>query len=194
MSERFNLTAGVRVDFPMYFTDPVDNPFSRGLTALDGNGNPEVVDQSSLPSSKPLFSPRIGFNWNAAGDRSTQIRGGTGIFTGRIPFVWFGNVISNPGANPNLPPGAGADTVFTSDDAILQQSFDVNAMDPDFKWPQIWITDLAIDQQLGRGFLATLEVIYGSDINNVVPPQLGSARAGAPAGGRQELLWIGGAG
>ncbi len=168
VSERFNLTAGVRVDFPMYFTEPVDNPFSRGLTALDGNGNPEVVDQSSLPSSKPVFSPRIGFNWNAAGDRSTQIRGGTGIFTGRIPFVWFGNVISNPGANPNLPPGAGADTVFTSDDAILQQSFDVNAMDPDFKWPQIWITDLAIDQQLGRGFLATLEVIYGSDINNVV--------------------------
>ena len=40
-------------------------------------------------------------------------------------------------------------------------------MDPDFKWPQAWMTDLAIDQQLGRGFLGTLEVIYGNDINNV---------------------------
>lgn len=169
MSERFNLTAGVRVDFPMYFTDPVDNPFSRGLTALDENRQPETVDQSELPGAKALFSPRVGFNWNAAGDRTTQIRGGTGIFTGRVPFVWVGNVISNPGANPNLP-GVGnatADTVFTSDDAILQQSFDVNAMVTDFKWPQVWVTDLAIDQQLGRGFLGTLEVIYGNDLYNV---------------------------
>jgi hypothetical protein len=170
-SERFNLTAGLRVDFPMYFTDPVDNPFSRGLTALDENRQPETVDQSNLPGTQAMFSPRIGFNWNAAGDRSTQIRGGTGIFTGRIPFVWFGNVISNPGDNPNLPdPGAGystPDTVFTSDDAILQQSFDVNAMVSDFKWPQTWVTDVAIDQQLGRGFLGTLEVIYGNDLKSI---------------------------
>ena len=169
MSERFNLSAGVRVDFPMYSTDPVDNPFSRGLTALDENGQPEQVDQSSLPGTQALFSPRIGFNWNAVGDRTTQIRGGTGIFTGRIPFVWFGNVISNPGANPNLPDAFNPtpDTVFTSEDAILQRSFDVNAMVSDFKWPQTWVTDLAIDQQFGRGFLATLEFIYGNDVNNV---------------------------
>ncbi len=63
-SERLNLTFGVRVDFPIYFTDPVDNPFSRSLTALDENGNPETVDQSELPGTTPLFSPRVGFNWN----------------------------------------------------------------------------------------------------------------------------------
>jgi outer membrane receptor protein involved in Fe transport len=94
-NERLNLSFGVRVDFPMYFTDPVDNPFSRSLTALDENGDAEVVDQSELPGATPLFSPRVGFNWNASGDRSTQLRGGTGIFTGRVPFVWVGNVISN---------------------------------------------------------------------------------------------------
>jgi Carboxypeptidase regulatory-like domain len=169
-SERLNLTLGVRVDFPMYFTDPVDNPFSRGLTALDENRDPEVVDQSKLPGTKALFSPRFGFNWNASGDRRTQIRGGTGIFTGRVPFVWVGNNISNPGENPNLPGDFNAppDTVFTSDDAILKQSFDLNAMDPDFKWPQTWVSDLAIDQDLGKGFLGTLEVIYGNDLHNVV--------------------------
>ncbi len=169
VSDRFNLTAGVRVDFPMYFTDPVDNPFSRSLIALDENRQPETVDQSNLPGAKALFSPRVGFNWNVDGQRRTQIRGGTGIFSGRVPFVWVGNVISNPGANPNLP-GAGnptADTVFTSDDAILQQSFDLNAMVSDFKWPQVWVSDIAIDQQLGGGFLGTLEGIYGNDINNV---------------------------
>jgi hypothetical protein len=165
VTSRFNLTAGVRVDFPMYFTNPVVNPFSTGLTALDENGNPQTIDQASLPGATPLFAPRLGFNWNAVGERQTQIRGGTGIFTGRVPFVWVGNVISNPGANPNLYP-AGAE-IPTSDNAILQQSFDLNAMDPDFKWPQVWTTDLAIDQQLPGGFLGTLELLYGKDMNSV---------------------------
>src|SRR2546430_16432756 len=69
MTDRLNLTYGLRVDFPMYFTTLVDNPFSRSLTALDANGNPEIVDQSKLPSATPLWSPRLGFNWNASGDR-----------------------------------------------------------------------------------------------------------------------------
>ena len=166
VSPRFNLTYGLRVDFPMYFTDPVDNPFSRSLPALDANANPETIDQSRLAGTQPLFSPRIGFNWNAAGDRRTQVRGGTGIFTGRIPFVWFGNVISNPGANPNLFP-ISSERIPTSDDAILQTSFDVNAMDPEFEWPQVWTTNLAVDQQLGNGWLATVEGIYSNDLNAV---------------------------
>jgi len=168
-SERFSLTLGVRVDFPMYNTDPVDNPFSTGLTALDENDNNETVDQATLAGTKALFSPRLGFNWNAAGERRTQVRGGTGIFTGRVPFVWIGNVISNPGANPNLysPFNPAGDTIPTSDDAVLQQSFDLNAMDPDFKWPQVWTTDLAVDQQLPWDMLGTLELIYSKDINAV---------------------------
>ena len=164
VSNRFTLTYGIRADFPMYFTDPVDNPFSRGLTALDENDQSEIVDQSRLPGAKLMLSPRVGFNWNAVGERSTQVRGGTGIFTGRVPFVWVGNVISNPGANPNLYPAPGAPEIPTSDDAILQQSFDLNAMDPDFKWPQIWTTDLAVDQQLPWDLLGTLEVIYSNDL------------------------------
>jgi len=164
-TERLNLTYGIRVDFPMYFTNPVDNPFSRGLTARDETGASEVVDQSQLPSARPLFSPRIGFNWNAVGDRQTQIRGGTGVFTGRVPFVWLGNAISNPGFNPNLYPAA--PPVPTRHDAVLQQSFDLNAIDPDFKWPQVWTTNLAVDQRLPWSMLGTLEMIYGKDLNAV---------------------------
>jgi len=145
-TDRLKLTYGVRVDFPIYFTDPVDNPFSRSLKALDENRQTEVVDQSKLPDAKPIFSPRVGFNWNAVGERRTQVRGGTGIFTGRVPFVWVGNVISNPGANPNL--ASPAPPIPTKRGSILQQSFDLNAMDPDFEWPQVWTTDLAVDQQL----------------------------------------------
>ena len=172
VSPRFNVTVGLRVDIPMYFTEPVDNPFSRQLTALDQNDNPVTVEQSDLPGATPLFSPRVGFNWDVTGTRSTQLRGGTGIFTGRIPFVWVGNVISNPGNNPNLFPTLPADEVpeghETSDDSILQTSFDLNAMAEDFEWPQVWTTNLAIDQQLPWGLLGTLEAIYGKDINAIV--------------------------
>lgn len=58
-SENVSLTFGLRVDFPLYMTDPVDNPFSRDLTALDENDSPETVDQSRLPGATPLFSPRF---------------------------------------------------------------------------------------------------------------------------------------
>jgi len=182
MSEAFKLTYGLRVDFPIYITDPVENPFSTGLTLLDENDNPEVVDQANLPGADPLFSPRVGFNWDATGDRSLQIRGGTGIFTGRVPFVWVGNVISNPGFNPNLfSPFGGAvaaDENITDDGSgregdlegtvsVLQQSFDLNAMDPDFKWPQVWTTNFAVDKKFAGGWLGTLELVYGNDINAI---------------------------
>jgi hypothetical protein len=81
------------------------------------------------------------------------MRGGTGVFTGRLPMVWIGNVISNPGANPNLP-------------AHLQ-SFDLNAMTSDFKWPQIWTSNLAVDHQLPWGLLGSLEMVYSKDINAI---------------------------
>jgi hypothetical protein len=164
-SDRLKVTFGLRADFPLYFTDPVDNPFSRSLTALDENGKPETVDQSRLPGAKLMLSPRVGFNWNAAGERSTQIRGGTGVFTGRVPFVWIGNVISNPGANPNL--AAPNPPIKTRKGSVLAQSFDLNAMTPDFKWPQVWTTDLGVDQQLPWGVLGTLETIYSKDLQAV---------------------------
>lgn len=159
------LTYGVRVDFPTYYTSPVDNPFSRSLNAADENGRPEVADQSKLPGAKAMFSPRVGFNWDINGDQSLRLRGGSGVFTGRVPFVWIGNVISNPGANPNLFP-AGPQRP-TRKESTLAQSFDVNTMDPDFKWPQSWTTNLAIEKALPWTTRGSLELLYSKDINNV---------------------------
>lgn len=181
VNEALSLTYGLRVDIPMYITDPVDNQWSRDLALLDENEKAETVDQSRMPDSSPLFSPRIGFNWDVNGDRSTQLRGGTGIFTGRLPFVWVGNNISNPGFNPNLYPVINPslgppqtpDQVDpsqiheTKDNSVLAQSSDLNAMASDFKWPQVWTTDFAWDQQLPGGWLTTLEVIYSKDINAI---------------------------
>ena len=162
---RLTLTYGLRVDFPMYFTDPVDNPFSRSLDALDESDQPETIDQSRLPDAKAMLSPRVGFNWDVEGDRSLRLRGGTGVFTGRVPFVWIGNVISNPGANPNLYPAGPLRP--TRKGSTLAQSFDLNAMDPDFRWPQTWTTDLAVEGALPWQLRGTLEVLFSKDLNAV---------------------------
>jgi len=169
-----NLTFGLRVDIPIYYTEPIENPFSTGLTLLDENDDPEVVDQAKLPDPQLLWSPRFGFNWDVNGDRSMQLRGGSGIFTGHLPFVWVGNVLSNPGANPNIT-GDGSDGQETDSGegrhvdgkSVLQQSFDLNAMVEDFKWPQVWTTNLAVDSKLPMGLLGTFEVVYGKDINAI---------------------------
>ncbi|MBL7995044.1 TonB-dependent receptor [bacterium] len=168
LTDKLKLTAGLRADIPMYFTEPKANPFSTdSIIAWDENDKVEKIDQAKLPSGSPLFSPRIGFNYDMKGDRSTQFRGGTGIFTGRLPFVWIGNVISNPGANPNLPAQGAAVAGKSSKDDIPTQSFDLNAMVKDFKWPQVWTTNIAIDHKLPWDLLGTLEFIYSKDINAV---------------------------
>ena len=154
----------------------MDNQWSRDLNALDENDQPIVVDQSKTPGTQFMLSPRVGFNWAATEDRSIQIRGGTGVFTGRIPFVWGGNNISNPGFNPNIwsggldPAPVVTGTGCTStrcDEAVLQQSFFLNAFAEDFKWPQTWVTDLAFDFRLPGSVLSTFEVIYGNDLHAV---------------------------
>ncbi|MCH7763142.1 MAG: TonB-dependent receptor [Candidatus Marinimicrobia bacterium] len=175
VNKNLQVTAGIRVDIPKYDTTPVENPFSTGLTLLDENDDPETVDQAKLAGDDPLFSPRIGFNWGND-DRSLQVRGGIGIFTGRLPFVWIGNVISNPGQNPNIiGDGSNGQTtddgegreVYEGTKSTLQQSFDLNAMVDDFKWPQVRTINLAVDKQLPGNMLATLELVQSTDINAI---------------------------
>lgn len=146
-TDRVNLTFGVRVDFPLYHTDLPPTPTGDALTLLDENGNPEQITWNEFPDTQALLSPRVGFNWDVYGDRSAQIRGGTGIFTGRLPFVWIGNQAANQGPDAN--------------DGAL------NATVSDFKWPQVWRTNLAWDQMLPTNSLLTLEILYGNNINDV---------------------------
>ena len=141
------LTYGVRIDVPLYFTDLPPAPFADNLQLQDENGNPEQITFSEFPDTQILWSPRFGFNWDVRGDRSMQVRGGTGIFTGRLPFVWLGNQVANQGPDAN--------------------EFDINATVDDFKWPQVWRTDLALDQQLPGDALVTFELLYGKDLNGI---------------------------
>lgn len=86
------LIAGIRVDVPTYLTTLPKNNY---LNSINLNG--EYLRVGAWPTVRPLISPRIGFNWDVLGDRSLQVRGGTGVLTGRVPFVWLSNAVSNNG-------------------------------------------------------------------------------------------------
>jgi hypothetical protein len=157
VSDKLNLTFGLRVDLPLYFNEIEKTDAVQVVTDYDGwvneNGDAVQVDPSQWPKTVLLWSPRLGFNYDVKGDKRLQIRGGTGIFSGRIPFVWLGNQSSNPGIAATSP---------------SDYTFQVNDTDEKFHWPQVWKTNLAMDAKAGEGWIFTLEGIYGKDINAIV--------------------------
>ncbi len=152
-SNKLKLTLGLRVDIPIYFDDLAVTDASQEAANFNGwvdeLGNPAKLDPAVWPKSEIMWSPRLGFNYDVKGDRSIRIRGGSGVFTGRIPFVWLGNQASNPGIFPGY-------------------TFQVNSTAENFKFPQVWKSDLAVDWRFAPGWLASVEGIYGKDINAVV--------------------------
>ncbi|THU41485.1 TonB-dependent receptor [Niastella caeni] len=181
LSEKFRLTLGLRVDRPFYFNasyrNPVMNPdgsfagmYDEGeptlsnkdnLTIFNKDGRPITngpgrdVDNTRLPTKKILFSPRLGFNWDVMGNKTVQVRGGTGWFTGRLPFVWLGNHIGNP------------------------YSFFYNVTDRDFKWPQVWRSNLGTDIKIPFGTIFTVDVAYTKDVNGMM---VRNYKLGTPGG------------
>jgi hypothetical protein len=90
--KNLKIIGGIRMDVPVYLTDLPKNNY---LNSIDLNG--EKLRVGGWPTVRPLISPRIGFNWDVRGDRTFQVRGGTGVLTGRVPFVWLSNAVSNNG-------------------------------------------------------------------------------------------------
>ena len=161
ITEDFKLTYGIRFDRPLYF-DTADkirenidrkggpfNPadFSGGTyqPTIDyfdpDTGEMVNLDSTTLPSNELLISPRLGFNWDVNGDNTTQVRGGTGVFTGRFPFVWLGNQVQ------------GVDFFF------------YQVVDPDFKWPQVWRSNIGADHRFENGLTLSADISYTKDIN-----------------------------
>ncbi len=170
---------------------------------------PRYTDYSNLsteevPNGNVLISPRLGVNYSVPtlGERRLQVRGGTGLFSGRTPYVWISNQYSNTGADfarldqsfgstpapvgffpgssdpaaqpvPGVTPGLSP--VATSSLALTS---------PDFHFPQVWRSNLGFDQDLGNGFVATVEGIYTKTIYDVGFVNLNTLQVGTAADGR----------
>jgi len=149
-TDNLRLTLGIRFDKPLYFNSSqyaqefIDTQccYVPTVDYYDPSTGEQVfVDNTKMPTSDILFSPRFGFNWDIKGDKTFQVRGGSGIFTGRLPFVWIGNQIGAP-------------------NFWFQQ-----LVDPDFKWPQVWRTNVGLDYRFSNGLIASTDFSYTQDIN-----------------------------
>ncbi len=170
------LTFGLRADatsFPSFDEPKYTNTYVPSLTFRDG----VKLTTNKFPETTVLWSPRFGFNWDVKDDKQTQIRGGLGIFSGRVPYVWLSNQLSNNGVlfgseniqnptnrpfNPDVNAYRPAITL-----PLTPTAYNLAVTDPNFKFSQVFRTNLALDKNLGDGWILGLEGIYTKDINAV---------------------------
>jgi hypothetical protein len=182
ITKKLKVTYGLRVDLPFYPYDPPRNPALEAVVFKDENGVDEQFDVSKWPDQKPLFSPRLGFAYDAKGDKSLVVRGGTGIFTGRIPFICLVNQVVDNGVVLAIyqPTGTALAAIRYSKDrttyiptnppavgTTIPNNSSYSAAAKDFKLPQVWRSNLAIDKRFAGNYTATFEAIYTKMINNV---------------------------
>ena len=163
------LTLGVRLDKSSLPDKPSNNPLVPQFYANRSTSN--------VPDPGIVFSPRFGFNWDLTGDKTTQLRGGAGLFAGRPLYVWISNLYGNTGvdyinfrcatqaASPTFV--ADPDNQPTACAGASVPNLIVNTAAPDLKPPQVARYDLAIDRQLPFGLVATLEGIYTKTVHDL---------------------------
>lgn len=193
VNTNFNLTYGLRIDIPVIFNNPTENPTFNEYAAQQGFN----VRVGENPSAKVLFSPRVGFRWYTNDSHNTLLRGGVGIFTGRVPFVWLSNAFNNTGMESkgttlgnkdnqnnwlndapalgqyaNDPMGAANSQTGTSSKP------DIVTVSKDFKYPQVFRANLAWEQKLPGDVKMTLEGVYSKTMNNVFFENLAAVNTG----------------
>ncbi|MRG43547.1 cell envelope biogenesis protein OmpA [Chitinophaga sp. SYP-B3965] len=185
VTPKLKVTLGLRAERPVYTQKALENPAITALTFPDKDGSMKHYD-GQWPGAQINFSPRIGMRWDALGDKSLVIRGSMGVFNGLSPFVWLTNMPTNSGMYQN----AVALRNTNADEAkiLADMKFDPNVdgyaglfppvagtsiptnivlVDPNFKFPQIFRTDIAVDKNLGNGWTFTAEGLITKDINAV---------------------------
>lgn len=176
-ARNLTVTSGIRFDVAKFQNTSFQNPAADALTFRDETGSAVQYGTGEMPESKILWSPRIGLNWDVASNQRTQIRGGTGVFTGKPAYVWVSNQIGNTGVliAEVRPSNPGTAFGFNPDPdryklpvtGASSASYTLNVTDPDFKFPQVWRSNVAIDQRLPGGIVSTTEYLYAKNINDI---------------------------
>ncbi|MEM9867241.1 MAG: carboxypeptidase regulatory-like domain-containing protein [Bacteroidota bacterium] len=201
LSDNFRVSLGLRLDFPIWDDGRTNSDFNtRTVSLLEAAGKDlEGARVGQGPRTKAHVSPRLGFNWDVNGNRATQIRGGLGVFTSRIPLVWPGGAYNNTGNNvantrifkprndtdPNNVPSFNPDvnTQFR-EDTPFQGNVDI--LSQDLMLPQTFKASIAVDQRLPEGFTISGEVLSNTTITglrlenlNLAGPQFSTTGAGS---------------
>ncbi len=183
VKDNLTLTYGLRADYVAFADNFLFNPVVDTLSRFYGGVR---LNTGLAPKNALQLSPRVGFNWDVYNDQTLQVRGGTGLFQGPPPFVWISNQASNTGMalfgsitngtgymfNPNI------DAYRPTPTPGLSKSYSLNVTDPNYKYPQVWKSTLAVDKKI-LGWTVTAEGTYIKNINatvfqNVVLPSEGN--------------------
>lgn len=186
INKRFKITPGLRIDYSAVADQPGTDPALNSINDYNSL-NPTYThtpfkDLSNKWLGKATLSPRLGFNWDINGDQSIVMRGGTGIFVGRIPFAWlgyaytlngttYGNIDYRPGSGQTVPlainPLYLKDTVTKYGGAGASATREVDIIDNNFKLPTIWRSNIAVDFKFGKGYKLTLDALYTKTLYDV---------------------------
>ena len=176
-SRNLTTTFGLRVEQARFGETGFENPLANNMIFRDENGEAQQYETQALPKPSLLFSPRFGFNWDVNGEGITQVRGGTGVFTGRPAYVWISNQIGNNGVltgfeqydNVNTRPFHPDPDKYkpTTVTGAPAASYELALTDKNFKFPQILRTNLAVDRKLPFGTTGTVELLVAQDINGI---------------------------
>jgi hypothetical protein len=168
------VTAGVRVDVPKFGNTAFDNPAADQLTFRDQNGSPVKYNTGALPATTAYVSPRVGLNWDLTHDQQTQLRGGSGLFSGKPPYVWISNQIGNTGVlfgfadtrnTTAFPFNPSPDKYKPAQNGGVAPSYELDVTDQSFRFPQTWRTNIGVDRRLPWGLVGTLDYMYNRDLN-----------------------------
>lgn len=191
VNDNLSLTLGLRFDLPIITTNPA-TPDNFNSTTLDEIRNfypiASNVESGKAPDGQLMISPRIGFTYTPE-EIKTRIRGGVGVFTSRIPFVWPGAMFTNNGISSGgvdlrgdavsvLQRGDGG--YFNPDPTNQYRvppgspSGQIDLFTNDFKYPQVLRTNLAFDFELPYGIETTIEGFYTKTLNNIVYTNINS--------------------
>jgi hypothetical protein len=158
------LTLGARVDVPIINNTPAANPLVEQTFGIK-------TDQAA--SGNVLFSPRFGFNWDVFKDKTTLVRGGIGLFSGRTPYVWISNQFSNTGMEFTRLDIRNPTFAFVSDPlnqptAGVGLTSEIDLIDENFTYPQLLRANAAVDYELPFGIIGTVEFIYSKNLQEIL--------------------------
>ena len=179
-NQRLTVTGGLRVDVPRLPDRPAYNAsITTGFAARGIYG----VATSNKPKTRALVAPRLGVNWDVNGDQTFQLRANAGMYTGQPPYILIGNSYQNTGLGLATLTCTAAGTVpqFVPDGnnqpkaclggtaplAGTSGTAGVSLTDPNFKYPQRFVSSAGFDRRLPGGFSFSLEGLYGKDVNGL---------------------------
>ena len=156
VTDNFRVSLGARIDIPVWESGTENPDFNtRTIALLEAAGKNLQGARVGQRISTPVFSPRLGFNWDVNGDNTTQVRGGLGVFTSRLPLVWPGGTYNNNGVTGGFNFEFGQPFV-----ADINNQFEdpapgsggvggnIDLVSGDFKLPQVVKYNFAVDQKL----------------------------------------------